>query len=337
MQPIRVGVIGLGLIWIREHRPVLETLSAHFTFVAFCDTSAERRAAIAQDFPSATVVADYQSLLQLPAVEAVLVLTPIALNAPVALAALRAGKHVWMEKPIARSVAEGQTLIRTAQAVGRRLFVLEQLTYRRVDEQVAALIADGEIGELVLWNRVQHFDADPAQGSLRYDTTPWRKQPDYPLGTLFDGGIHLIASMSKTFGVPETVYASGRQLRPDYGAYDQVTMLFQYANQAVGQLSYASCLPPLQNHFHIHGTEGVIVVEQNRLRIEKPNQPPRIIDLPLENVRLQMWQALIQAWQTKHDPYYTPVRAVQDVAILEMVDRSIKTGQPMPVAIPERV
>ena len=337
MQPIRVGVIGLGLIWIREHRPVLETLPDHFTFVAFCDTSAERRAAIAQDFPDATVVADYQSLLQLADVDVVLVLTPIALNAPVALAALHAGKHVWMEKPIARSVTEGQELIRTAQQAGRRLFVLEQLAYRQADEQLAALIADGEIGELILWNRVQHFDADSAQGALRYDTTPWRKQADYPLGTLFDGGVHLIASLSKIFGVPETVFATGRQLRPDYGAYDQVTMLFQYANRVVGQLSYASCLPPLQNHFHIYGTAGVIVVEPNRLLIEKPNQPPRIIDLPVENARLQMWQALIQAWQTEHDPYYTPARAVQDVAILEMVDCSIQRGQPMPVVTSERV
>jgi len=275
--------------------------------------------------------------LQLPTVDVVLVLTPIALNAPVALAALRAGKHVWMEKPIARSVTEGQELIRVAQQAGRRLFVLEQLAYRQADEQLAALIADGEIGELVLWNRVQHFDADSAQGALRYDTTPWRKQADYPLGTLFDGGIHLIASLSKTFGVPETVFATGRQLRPDYGAYDQVTMLFQYANRAVGQLSYAICLPPLQNHFHIYGTEGVIVVEPNRLLIEKPNQPPRIIDLPVENARLQMWQALIQAWQTERDPYYTPARAVQDVAILEMVDRSIQRGQPIRVVTSERV
>ncbi|MCX6050663.1 MAG: Gfo/Idh/MocA family oxidoreductase [Chloroflexi bacterium] len=332
MKPVRLGIIGLGLIWIREHRAVLATLKDFFEPVAFCDTSAVRRAEVAQDFPAATVVSDYQSLLELPEVEAVLVLTPIALNTPVALAALHAGKDVIMEKPIARSVAEGQTLVETARRLQRRLFVTEQLAYRHAEEQLAELIANGEIGELILWNRVQHFDADPAQGALRYDNTDWRKKADFPLGTLFDGGIHLIASLSKLFGTPETVFATGRQLRPDYGAYDHVAMLFQYANRSVGQLSYASCLPAVENHFHIHGTAGALVVEPDRLLIEKPNRPPQIISLPAENARAQMWQALAQAWQAGHDPYYTPERALQDVAILETVDRAIKTNQQLPVA-----
>ncbi len=332
MKPIRLGVIGLGLIWIREHRSVLATMNDVFEPVAFCDTREERRAAIAQDFPNAIIVSDYQSLLQLPDVEAVLVLTPIALNTSVALAALHASKDVIMEKPIARLVAEGQNLITTARRLQRRLFVTEQLAYRHAEAQLADLIASGEIGELILWNRVQHFDADPAQGALRYDNTAWRKTADYPLGTLFDGGIHLIASLSKLFGTPETVFATGRQLRPDYGEYDHVAMLFQYANQSVGQLSYASCLPPVANHFHIHGTMGAIVVEPDRFLIEKPNQPTQIIHLPAENARIQMWQALAKAWQANRDPYYTPEKALQDVAILETVDRSIKTNQPLPVA-----
>ncbi|CAN5509083.1 Gfo/Idh/MocA family oxidoreductase [soil metagenome] len=334
MKPVRLGIIGLGLIWIREHRAVLATLSDLFEPVAFCDTSEARRTEIAQDFPSAIIVGDYQSLLQLPEVEAVLVLTPIALNTPVALAALNAGKDVIMEKPIARSVAEGQALVETARRLQRRLFVTEQLAYRQADEQLAQLIATGEIGDLILWNRVQHFDADPAQGALRYDNTDWRKKADFPLGTLFDGGIHLIASLSKIFGTPATVFATGRQLRPEYGEYDHVAMLFQYANQSVGQLSYASCLPPLENHFHIHGAAGVIVVEPSRFLIEKPNQPTRIIDLPAENARVQMWQALAQAWQAGHDPYYTPEKALQDVAILATVDSAIKTGTRLPIVTP---
>ena len=92
MRPIRLGVIGLGLIWLRTHKPILEGWKAKFEPVAFCDISEERRAAVAQEFPGATVVADYQSLLQNPEVEVVLILTPLILNAPTALAALRAGK-----------------------------------------------------------------------------------------------------------------------------------------------------------------------------------------------------------------------------------------------------
>src|SRR5258708_20787727 len=111
MAPIRLGVIGMGLIWLRVHKPILATLKDTFEPIAFCDVSEQRRAATAQEFPDAKVLSDYQSLLALPEVDAVLVLTPLALNQPVALAALLAGKHVIMEKPIARSLADLQELL----------------------------------------------------------------------------------------------------------------------------------------------------------------------------------------------------------------------------------
>ena len=76
-------MICTGLIWIRTHQPILETMTDAFTPVAFCDISPERRAALAQDFPDARVLSEYQRLRNLAEVEAVLVLTPIALNAPV--------------------------------------------------------------------------------------------------------------------------------------------------------------------------------------------------------------------------------------------------------------
>jgi predicted dehydrogenase len=327
MKAVRLGVVGLGLIWVRTHREKLATLRDVFEPVAFCDVSEARRAEAALAYPGAPIFSDYRELLALDEVEAVLVLTPIALNAPVALAALRAGKDVIMEKPIARSVAEGQELIDVARQTGRRLLVAEQLAYRSVDKQLAELIAAGEIGQLVYWNRIQHVDADPAQGDLRFDTTPWRKLPDYPLGALFDGGIHLIASLGRAFGAPSSVYASGRQLRPEYGEYDHVTVMFHYANGAVGILSHSTCLPPMHNYFHVHGAEGVIVVERDRLVVEKVNQPDRIINLPEEDVRANLWQALATAVRERGEPYYTAEMALQDVSILEGVDHSIKSGQ----------
>lgn len=332
MKPIRLGVIGLGLIWIREHRPSLETLKPHFEAVAFCDVSEQRRAETAAAFPGRLVVDDYRQILAMPEVDAVLVLTPIAFNAPVALAALEAGKDVIMEKPIARSVAEGQALIDAARRTGRRLVVMEQLGYRRADAILAEVIESGEIGEPVLWERIFHFEADTAQGPMSYASTPWRKAADFPLGTLFDGGIHLIASLSATFGPPQSVYAQGRKLRPDYGEYDQVSMFFQYANGMTGTLSHATALPPMKNHFHIHGVEGIISVESGRLIVERAGAEKRIVDLPPENSRAAMWQSIVDAYAQGGEPAYTADDALRDVAILEAVDRSIKASSPMSIS-----
>jgi predicted dehydrogenase len=326
MRPIRLGVIGTGLIWMRTHQPQLERLQDAFTPVAFCDLSEQRRAAVARAFPDAAVLGEHERLLALPEVEAVLVLTPIALNAPVARAALLAGKHVIMEKPIARSLAEGRELVEVARRSGRQLFVAEQLAYRRAEDALAEIIAAGEIGDLVMWNRVLHLDGDTAQGELRYDTTPWRKQPDFPLGAMFDGGIHLIASLSKVFGAPASVAASGTRLRPDYGEYDQVSALFRYAGGFSGLLSHSSYLRPAQNHFQISGSAGVIAVEQDRIVVERPEQPARVVELPEEDAYAAMWRALVRAFQGEEPAFYTPERALSDVATLVAVERSIKSG-----------
>ncbi|MEZ4662415.1 MAG: Gfo/Idh/MocA family oxidoreductase [Caldilineaceae bacterium] len=327
MKPIQLGVIGLGLIWQRAHQPVLQELPELIQPVAFCDLSEARRTATGEQFPHAPVVDSVDALLALDGLDAVLVLTPIALNAPTALKCIQAGKHVFMEKPIARSLAEGRTLIAAARQADRQLYVLEQMGYRPLETALHATLAAGEIGDLLLWERVQHLEADTAQGALRYDSTPWRKQADYPLGTLFDGGIHLIAGLSRVFGQPQSVEATGRRLREEYGDYDQVTMTFRYAAGATGLLSHSAYLPPVHNFFYIHGTEGAITVERNQFTIEKPAQPARVVEFPAENPYTGMWRQILRAYADGTEASYSTEDALRDVATLLGVERSIKSGE----------
>lgn len=334
MQPIHLGVIGTGRIWQRTHRRILATMTDLLVPVAFADLSAERRAETEGAFPGVPVFADHRALLALPEVQVVLVLTPIAANAPVALEALVAGKDVIMEKPIARSVAEGRELVATARRLGRRIYVTEQMAYSSAGETLAALIAAGEIGEPVLWNRVEHGEVDSAPGPLRYDTTPWRKEADFPLGTLFDGGIHLIAALSSVFGPPEAVAATGRALRPEYGEYDHVAALFQYAGGLVGMLSHSTYLPPGHNHFQVCGTAGTLVVERGRVMVAGPAGAARVVELPQEDVYRPMWRAIAEAAGQGRAPLYTAERALHDVATLEAVDRAIKSGGRVQVPAP---
>lgn len=333
MPATRLGVIGAGLIWLRTHKAILATMPEAFVPVAFSELREDRRAALAAEFPSARIVSDYQELLALPEVDAVLILTPLPLNAPVARAALQAGKHVIMEKPIARSVVEGRQLIAMARESGRMLCVTEQMAYRTAEAQVAEMIASGEIGDLVLWECVQHLEGDPMSGPMSYASTEWRKQADFPLGTMFDGGIHLIAGLSTVFGIPSSIAATGKQLRPEYGEYDQISALFEYSAGFSGLLSHSSYLPPEQNHFVIFGTNGFITVEYQRLLVAARGRPVRTIELSDEDAYRSMWQALAKAFAEQREPYYTPERAVADVAILEAINQAIKSATRVEVAV----
>lgn len=329
MQPIRLGVIGAGLIWLRRHQPTLAPLHDAFIPVAFADPSEERRNQAVAAFPNATVVADYHELLALSQVDAVLVLTPIVLNAPVASAALQAGKDVIMEKPIARSVADAAQLLAKAQQAGKRLYVLEQMGYRHAEDLLSETIASGEIGDLVMWERVEHIEGDRETGPMSFASTPWRKEANFPLGTLFDGGIHVIAALTRVFGRPQSVWATGKKLREQYGEFDHVAMLFQYANGSTGILSHSSYLSPDQNHFTIYGSAGTIVVEPKRLLVRKSGQEPRVVEIPAEDATVNMWHALADAFRKKTTPFYTGARALQDVLILEKVDQAIHQNQVM--------
>lgn len=322
----RLGVVGLGLIWLRVHKPILERLQDVFQVVALCDTDEQRRLVAAQEFPETQIFTSASELIASPNVDAVLVLTPLALNAAVAGAALAAGKDVIMEKPIATSVVDGNNLIALARRMGKRIMVLEQLAYRTLDERLMEMLAAGVIGQVILWERIHHADPDPYQGEMRYDSTAWRKAGDFPLGALFDGGIHLIASLSRVFGAPETVYAAGQKFRQGYGDYDQVMMLLRYGGGLVGTFSFSNCMTSLHDHYVIHGREGVIVVERESITVKRPEQPDETIIVPGESYYERMWDHLSLAVRRGVDPDYTGEKALADVAVLTAVERSLKSG-----------
>jgi predicted dehydrogenase len=118
---MRVGVIGCGLIAQVMHLHYLRELSDRFEIAAICDLSEEVRAACAREYGVAEQFATWQELIARP-LDAVMVLTSGS-HAPIAIAAAKAGKHVFVEKPMCFSVAEGEAMVDAAEAAGVTLMV----------------------------------------------------------------------------------------------------------------------------------------------------------------------------------------------------------------------
>ncbi|MFM9135274.1 MAG: Gfo/Idh/MocA family protein [bacterium] len=135
MAPIRVGVVGLGLISQAVHLPNLETLRERFTVVHVCDASPSLAREVADRLPGDVVAShDWRDVVADPSVEAVLVLTPGS-HGEIAAGALRAGKHVFAEKPLAHSRAEIRELMDLASASG---VVLQVGTMKACDDVIGA-------------------------------------------------------------------------------------------------------------------------------------------------------------------------------------------------------
>ena len=134
MAPIRVGVVGLGLITQGVHLPNLETLRDLFQVTHVCDASPSLAAAVAERLPGDVAAStDWRAVVADPRVDAVLILTPGS-HGETAAAALRSGKHVFAEKPLAHSQAEISELIELSRESG---LVLQVGTMKAHDDIIA--------------------------------------------------------------------------------------------------------------------------------------------------------------------------------------------------------
>jgi predicted dehydrogenase len=136
----RVGVIGCGLIAQVMHLPYLAELRDRFEIASLCDVSDEVAAACAERYGVPTTVTRWEDLLE-EDLDAVLVLTP-GDHAPMAIAAARVGLHVFVEKPMALSAADGAEMIAAAEGAGVRLMVGTMKRYDPAYERFARLVPE---------------------------------------------------------------------------------------------------------------------------------------------------------------------------------------------------
>ncbi|GHO78338.1 oxidoreductase [Ktedonobacter sp. SOSP1-85] len=142
---VGVGVIGLGGISNSVHLPGLKRCE-QAEIIALCDDNAERLKRVAQEYHVSNTFTEYERLLQHPAVDAVVIATPTLLHAPIAHAAIAAGKHVLVEKQLGMTYAETVEMYEAAVAGGVRH--MTAFTYRFVPAMryLKHLVGQGLVG-----------------------------------------------------------------------------------------------------------------------------------------------------------------------------------------------
>ena len=153
MKPIRVAIIGCGY-WgpnlVRNFSAIEE-----FEVAGVADLDPQRLDYISKHYQVPVLTSNVDDLLGDPTVEAVAIATPISTHAPLAEAALDAGKHVLIEKPMAHSVAACDMLIEKAAARGLTLMVDHTFLYTGAVRKIRQLIDDGKIGDIYYFDSVR--------------------------------------------------------------------------------------------------------------------------------------------------------------------------------------
>jgi len=150
---ITVGVIGYGYWGPNLVRNFAEAPDGRVGFVA--DVRAERLSQVPTRYPGAKVSADYRDLLKDPAVDAVVVATPVSTHFDLAMAALRAGKHVLVEKPMTATSEQSLALIDEAEKRGLVLMVDHTFVYTNAVRKIRELTQGGDLGEIYYYDSVR--------------------------------------------------------------------------------------------------------------------------------------------------------------------------------------
>ena len=148
MKTMKIGIVGCGGIANGKHLPAIKR-NGNFEAVAFCDLIEERAVKAKEEYgtPDARVYTDYQELIK-EDLDAVYVLTPNNAHAPVTIAALKAGKHVMCEKPMAKTYAEAKEMVETAKETGKILTIGYQNRYRPDSQYLKRACANGDLGDI---------------------------------------------------------------------------------------------------------------------------------------------------------------------------------------------
>jgi predicted dehydrogenase len=144
--PVRTGVVGLGYWGPNLVRNLNEHPEAELVWV--CDLRQEALEVINRRYPAVGTTQSYERLLADPELEAVVLATPVSTHHPLAVAALEAGKHVFVEKPLAASSSEAYDLVRAADLYGRVLMPGHTFLYSPPVTMIHGLVDAGDLGEI---------------------------------------------------------------------------------------------------------------------------------------------------------------------------------------------
>jgi predicted dehydrogenase len=145
-QPVRVGVVGLGYWGPNLARNLAAIPGCELRWL--CDASEDARARLAAAFPAARATGEIEDLLADPELDAVVLATPVPTHAELAIAVAGAGKHCFVEKPLATSAADAERAVAAAESAGRILMVGHLLEYHPAVARLKELIESEELGGL---------------------------------------------------------------------------------------------------------------------------------------------------------------------------------------------
>jgi predicted dehydrogenase len=227
---VRAAIVGMGT-WGRNLVNSVQGKSDLIRFVAGATRTPGRAEGFA-GMHGIALQASYEAVLADPSVDAVVLATPHTMHAAQIVAAARAGKHVFTEKPLGLTLAESAAAVGACAEHKVTLAVGYNWRFQPALQEIAGMLADGRLGNLL------HIEGNFCGPSVyRFDRTHWRQDRDEgPGGGMTGRGVHVVDAMLYLAGAIDRVTAQSFRLAQEFGLDDTTSMLFRFKRGATGYL-----------------------------------------------------------------------------------------------------
>jgi len=270
MNSLRFAIIGVGNIAPLHATAIKSTPDAEL--IATATRNPARGAGFVKEHGGA-LYADYRDLIARDDVDVVAICTPHDLHLPMAIDAAAAHKHVLVEKPLARNVAECDAIIAACERASVTLGVLFQMRFDPLARKLKSLIDDGKLGRLIwtttnaLWYRTEEY----------YRSAVWRGSWEHEGGgVLINQAIHVIDLMLWLTGTPTRVHAQMRTLNHNIETEDSALAILEYADNRLGMIqATVAAFPGYPERLDILGTHGSAIFHRGQARLEWHLSEPR--------------------------------------------------------------
>jgi len=262
---IHAGIIGAGGI-SEAHAQGYLSIPHKARIIAVADIDKKTAKQKARKWGVQSWYVDFQDLVKRDDIDAVSVCTPTYTHAQISIAAMKEGKHVLCEKPMAMNLNQADEMIQTSEKENMILQVGHRNRFDPIFEKTKEIIEKGTIGKVCLVKARQAHGWGWAGGKPR----SWFAEPDKSGGgTLLDNGCHLFDLLTWFVGDVDNICAYLGTLVYEVQVEDNGVAILQFANGAIGEVdtswSYRGDL--FENCIEVFGSEGTIIADAVRRKL----------------------------------------------------------------------
>lgn len=340
MNSIRFAIVGCGKI-AEQHVRSLQILRPMARIVALCDIDGSRLKQFAVKLGLAHLrdddyYTDADALLRREDIDCAVVTTTSHFHAPIAIKALRAGKHVLVEKPMALTMRDARQMVELAESRGLVLAVSLQTRYLTQVRAIKEAVEAGDFGRLahgvvsVRWNRSREY----------YAASPWRGTREMDGGIFLNQCIHYIDLLQWMLGPLESIYGQADTFVHSIETEDAGVAVMKFKNGSLGIIEGSTCVYPenLQTSLSLFGERGSVSLEGERLnhfRYWRFKNKRRQNALPaIESISyIPLYQDMIGAIKNHTVPLVSGRSALDSLETVLALYQSIRKGSPATLPI----